>query len=159
MDADGGNPTQLTHNARHDEGAAWSPDGTMLAYSSGADNNHVDINVMTAHGVHLRQLTDYEGRDESPDWQPIPAPDTDRRCGDVAAGGPLDVRAAGRGLRCRRALRLAVRWWRHPDRLRGYDVATEDFGGIVRVVLTRRGHHHQRKGRGKLVAFLFQPAA
>ena len=159
MDADGGKPTQLTFNAIHDEGAAWSPDGTMLAYSSGADNNHVDINVMTAQGVHLRQLTDYVGRDESPDWQPIPAPDTDRRCGDVGDGGPLDVRAAGRGLRCRRALRLAGRWWRHPDRLRGYDVATEDFGGIVRVVLSRRGHHHQRRGRGKLVAFLYQPAS
>ena len=158
MDADGGNPTQLTHNAVHDEGAAWSPDGTMLAYSSGADNDHVDINVMTAEGVHLRQLTDYEGRDESPDWQPIPAPDTDRRCGDVGDDGPRDVRAAGRGLRCREARRLAKRWWRlgHPARVRGYQVATEDFGGIVRVVLTRRGHHGRH---GKLVAFLSQAAA
>jgi Tol biopolymer transport system component len=155
MDADGGHPTQLTHNALHDEGAAWSPDGTMLAYSSGTDNDHVDINVMTAEGVHLRQLTDFEGRDESPDWQPIPAPDTDRRCGDVAADGPLDVRAAGRRLRCRKARRLARSWWRRdrPDRIRGYDVATEDFGGLVRVLLT-----HRRKDR--LVAFIFKaPAA
>ena len=155
MDADGGNPTQLTHNALHDEGAAWSPDGTMLAYSSGADNDHVDINVMTAEGVHLRQLTDYAGRDESPDWQPIPAPDSDRRCGDIAIDGPMDVRAAGRRLRCGKARRLALRWWRRgrPDRIRGYAVATEDFGGVVRVLLT-----HRRKDR--LVAFVFKaPAA
>jgi TolB protein len=154
MDADGGNPTQLTHNTLHDEGAAWSPDGTMLAYSSGADNDHVDINVMTARGVHLRQLTDYEGRDESPDWQPIPAPDTDRRCGDVADGGPMDVRAAGRKLRCGKARRLAMKWWRRdrPDRVRGYDVATEDFGGVVRVLLTHRRKH-------RLVAFIVKAPA
>jgi Tol biopolymer transport system component len=154
MDADGSDPIQITHNALHDEGPAWSPDGSMLAYSSGPENLQLDINVMTTEGVHLRTLTDFAGRDESPDWQPIPAPDTDRRCGDIADGGPLDVRAAGRGLRCRKARRLARAWWRQ-DRLGRYDVATEDFGGIERVILTRRGRHH----RVKLVAFLFQPAA
>jgi TolB protein len=152
MGADGADPIQLTHNTLHDEGPAWSPDGTMLAYSSGLDNLHLDINVMTTEGVHLRTLTDFEGRDESPDWQTIPAPDTDRRCGDVAGGGPLDVRTAG--LRCRKARRLARAWWRH-DGLRHYDIATEDFGGIERVILTRDRRH----GRDRLVAFLFQPAS
>jgi Tol biopolymer transport system component len=154
MDADGANPIQITHNAIRDEGPAWSPDGTMLAYSSGLDDLHLDINVMTTEGVHLRTLTNFAGRDESPDWQTIPAPDTDRRCGDIADGGPLDVRAAGRGLRCRKARRLARAWWRQ-DALRHYDVATEDFGGIERVILTR----HRRHGRDKLVVFLFQPAS
>jgi Tol biopolymer transport system component len=155
MDADGSNPVQITHNAIRDEGAAWSPDGTMLAYSSGPDNDHLDITVMTAEGVQLRTLTDFAGRDESPDWQAIPAPDTDRRCGDIADRGPLDVRAAGRGLGCRKALRLARAWWRQ-DRLHRYDVATDDFGGIERVILTRRGHG--RRG-DRLVAFLYEPAA
>jgi TolB protein len=162
MDADGSNPVQITHNAIRDEGAAWSPDGTMLAYSSGPDNDHLDITVMTTDGVQLRQLTDFAGRDESPDWQAIPAPDTDRRCGDTPGGGPLDVRAAGHGLGCWKARRLARAWWRatadgaSPDRLRRYDIATEDFGGIERVVLTRHGHGH---GRDRLVAFLYEPAA
>jgi TolB protein len=154
MGADGSDPIQITHNALHDEGPAWSPDGTMLAYSSGPENLQLDINVMTTEGVHLRTLTDFAGRDESPDWQTIPAPDTDRRCGDIADGGPLDVRAAGHGLRCRKARRLARAWWRQ-ERLHRYDVATEDFGGVERVILTRRGRH----GRDRLVAFLFEPAA
>ncbi len=78
MNADGANPIRLTSNALHDEGPAWSPDGALLAYSSGVDNNHADTKVMTAAGTFVRQLTDFEGRDESPDWQPIPAPPTKR---------------------------------------------------------------------------------
>ena len=159
MDADGANPTQVTHNALHDEGPAWSPDQTMLTYSSGADNLHLDINVMTAAGVHLRQLTDYEGRDESPDWQSIPAPATDRRCGDVADTGPgaRDVRAAGHRLSCRKALRIAAGWSPTGTRCRprGYDAEVTDFGGTLRVELTHRGNHH--RDNAKLVAFLYQP--
>jgi dipeptidyl aminopeptidase/acylaminoacyl peptidase len=112
MSADGTGPVQLTHNDLWDEGPAWSPDGSLLAYSSGVDNDHLDVNVMTTDGVHLRQLTDYPGHDESPDWQAIPAPPTDLRCGDVAATGPgaHDVRAAGEGLSCDKALQLAGSW-------------------------------------------------
>jgi Tol biopolymer transport system component len=140
MGADGSNPVQLTHNEIHDEGAAWSPDGTMLAYSSGLDNDHVDINVMTTEGEHLRQLTDYVGRDESPDWQAIPAPDARRHC-----GGPLDIRATR--LSCRRAARLAARW-ADGETLRKWDIQADDFGGVTRVILTR----HR-----KLVTFLYEP--
>jgi dipeptidyl aminopeptidase/acylaminoacyl peptidase len=165
MDADGANPTQLTHNAIRDEGPAWSPDGTMLAYSSGADDLHLDINVMTAGGLHLRRLTDYEGRDESPDWQAIPAPQTDRRCGDLVAtgSGARDVRAAG--LSCRKARRLAARWSesRQPGGRRGrrggFDATVEGFGGLLRVVLTE-GRAREDDGddqEDRLVAFLFQP--
>jgi Tol biopolymer transport system component len=179
MNPDGSNPTQLTSNTLHDEGPAWSPDGTMLAYSSGLDNDHLDINVMTAAGVHLSQLTSYEGHDESPDWQPIPAPDTDRRCGDLAASGPgaHDVRAAG--VPCRKALKLAARWAANgqPASINRYEADVTDFGGTLRVVLTRHtwhardddddgaadaaaapkhgGHGHRRD----LIAFLYQPAA
>jgi TolB protein len=147
MAADGSRPTQLTHNALHDEGPAWSPDGTMLAYASGPDNTHLDIHVMSAAGVHLRRLTDDEGRDESPDWQAIPAPDSDRRCG--SADGARDVRAAGRALSCRKALRLAARW--AEGREDGVAAAVTDFGGTLRVLLT------PRCGGGGLVAFLAEP--
>jgi dipeptidyl aminopeptidase/acylaminoacyl peptidase len=164
MDADGSPAVQITHNAVRDEGPAWSPDGTMLAFSSGADDLHLDINVMTAGGVHLRQLTVYAGRDESPDWQPIPAPPTDRRCGDLADAGPgvYDVRAAGEGVSCGKALELAARWspenrpGNRPGRVEGFDAAVTDYGGIQRVVLTHRGNRGDT-GNDKLVALLYQP--
>jgi Tol biopolymer transport system component len=163
MGADGSNPIQLTHNDIHDEGAAWSPDGTMLAYSSGLDNDHVDINIMTTGGVHLLRLTDFAGRDESPDWQAIPAPATDIRCGDLPDAGIRDVRAAGEGMSCKHALGLAADWspaerkGARPDKVKGYDAEAEDFGGLVRVVLTHRGNHEDGTGNDKLVAFLAQP--
>jgi TolB protein len=154
MAADGSRRTQLTHNAAHDEGPAWSPDAGLLAYTSGPDNEHGDIHVMTAEGEHQRQLTTYLGKDESPDWQTIPAPLTDKRCGNaVEVGvGAHDVRAR-RGVSCRTALALAARWARagRPKRIRRFTAAIDDFGGIRRVVLTRAD-----RGRRKLVAFLYE---
>jgi TolB protein len=165
MSADGSNPTQLTHNALWDEGPAWSPDASMIAYSSGTDDAHLDINVITAAGEHLRQLTDYPGHDESPDWQAIPAPDTDRRCGDLAKTGPgaRDVRAAGNGVSCDKALELARTLvtgrtiQNRPAKVEGFDADVTDFGGTLRVVLTHRGNHDDDTGNDKLVAFLYQP--
>ena len=155
MDADGGSPMQLTRNAAHDEGPAWSPDGRLLAYTSGPDDRHGDIHVMTAGGRHLRALTADPGADESPDWQAIPAPRSDARCGD-ADRAALDVRRAGSGLRCRDALALARRWVRagRPRRVGGYAARTTDFGGIRRVLL-RRGAGERRA----LVAFVEQHGA
>jgi TolB protein len=157
MAPDGSDRVQLTHNALHDEGPAWSPDGAELAYTSGPDNRHGDINVMTPAGVHLRTLTSYAGPDESPDWQAIPAPRTARDCGDLVAQGHggRDVRAAGRGLRCPQARALARAWVRarngRPERVAGYRATAADFGGVRRVVL-RRGDGATRR----LVAFLYR---
>ena len=79
MGADGSRPTQLTRNAAHDEGPAWSPDGRLLAYTSGPDDTHGDIHVMTAGGRRAAPADDATpNADESPDWQAIPAPRTDR---------------------------------------------------------------------------------
>ncbi len=157
MNADGSGARQLTRNALHDEGPAWSPDGgKLLAYTSGADNEHGDIHVMTAGGRHLRQLTTFAGLDESPDWQAIPAPRTDRRCGDAVRSGPgaRDVRAAGR-LACAGALALARRWSKgEPREIGGFAVKVAGFGGTRRVVMTRRAG-----SRRQVVAFLFQPPA
>jgi hypothetical protein len=158
MNADGTGATQLTHNAAHDEGPAWSPDGRLLAYTSGPDDKHGDTHVMTAAGKHIRQLTFYEGIDESPDWQAIPAPPTDRACGDAAkvGTGAHDVRVAGRGLACRSALALARRWTKaaRPHRVRGFTARVADYGGMQRVSLVRRAGK-----RRQLVAFLYERSA
>ena len=150
MNADGTGVTQLTRNdGVRDEGPAWSPDGQQIAYTSGPDNTHGDINVMTAYGVHLRTITDFEGADEAPDWQTITAADTDRRCGDTVTA--TDVRAAGPGMRCWRARHLAERWLEQgmPSTIRGFEARVDDFGGTLRVELVREKRH-----RDKLVTFL-----
>jgi TolB protein len=156
MSADGTAATQLTHNDLHDEGPVWSPDGRLLAYTSGLDDTHGDIHVMTVAGEHVRQLTFYDGLDESPDWQAIPAPHTDRTCGDVAhaGAGARDVRSRGRGLPCRRARALARRWQEARGRVRvgGFAARVTDYGGTQRVVLSRRAG-----ARRQLVAFLYEP--
>ncbi len=159
MGADGTNPQQRTSNTEHDEGPAWSPDGRMLAYTSGPDERHGDIAVMdAATGAPLRRLTDYALADESPDWQAIPAPRTSARCGDAVKSGRggRDVRRAGRGLTCAQARGLARRWVqaRMPRRVRGYVATSRDFGGLRRVQL-RRG----TGAAGRLVAFLYQPTS
>jgi TolB protein len=157
MNADGSAPTQLTHNTAHDEGPAWSPDGRYLVYTSGPDNTHGDIHVMTASGQEISQLTTYPKADESPDWQAIPAPHSDRRCGDVVqvGRGAHDVRAAGRGVSCTQARSLASRWVQAglPRQVRGYAATVRDFGGLRRVELRRHD-----AGRSRLVAFLYESA-
>lgn len=153
MQANGARPTQLTRNAAHDVGPAWSPDGRLLAFTSGPDEKHGDIHVMPAAGSDARRLMRYANADESPDWQAIPAPRTDARCGGIGrtGRGVSDVRAGGRGLTCHTA-RALVRRWLTAKRLRsvsGYGVTVTDFGGLRRVVLRRGNGGHRR-----LVAFL-----
>jgi len=158
MRADGSGPEQLTRNAIHDEGPAWSPDGRLLAYTSGSDDSHGNIHLMTPAGRHVRRLTSYANADESPDWQAIPAAATDRRCGDPALTRRQvrDVRSAGAGLTCSRSRGLARRWLQAglPRRVRGFAAVTKGFGGVRRIELRR-----DDDGRGSLVTFLYQPAA
>ena len=153
MGADGTRPTQLTSNTAHDEGPSWSPDGRLLAFTSGPDDAHGDIHVMPAAGSDARRLTRYANADESPDWQAIPAPRTDARCGGLGRSvrSVSDVRAGGRGLTCSAARTLVRRWLtaKRSRRISGYRATVTDFGGLRRVVLRRVDG-----GRQRLVAFL-----
>jgi dipeptidyl aminopeptidase/acylaminoacyl peptidase len=61
----------------HDEGsAAWSPDGTSIAFVSNRTddpdkNENTDIFVIDAHpGAPTRRLTDWKGSDNGPRWSP-----------------------------------------------------------------------------------------
>ena len=172
MDSDGDRDSikQLTFNtpadARpYDEGPAWSPDGTMIAYSTGPRDGMTDVAIMTADGRQLAIVADDPVSDESPDWQTIPAPETDLRCGGLTERGPgvRDVRASGKGMSCAKARALAAGWsageqpGNRLHKVGGYDVEAEDFGGVTRVVLTHRGNHDDDRGNDKLAAFLVQP--
>lgn len=70
MTPQGRGMTQLTGDDEHDGEPAWSPDGTMIAFSTNRAGGNFDIWVMRADGSHLRRLTSAEGTDINPEWSP-----------------------------------------------------------------------------------------
>ena len=69
MKADGSGFSNLTNNHAVDVNAAWSPDGTRIAFAS---ERHYpgDIYVVNADGSGLTRLTDHPARESSPAWSP-----------------------------------------------------------------------------------------
>ncbi|HEX5691165.1 MAG TPA: hypothetical protein VFX76_14225, partial [Roseiflexaceae bacterium] len=57
IDADGGNPTQLTHTQGPHTNPVWSPDGKWIAYLSKASGGEWQVWAMRADGSEPRQLT------------------------------------------------------------------------------------------------------
>ena len=167
MKADGTDIRQLTQNTRHDEGPVWAPDGRRITYTSGVDDLNGDIWVMDADGTDQMQLTATPGRDESPDWQPVPHSGDYRACGDVThtGAGAYSVKAAGKGLDCRKAKILATRWsdaaraGAADETVRGFVCQTSDAGyGALEVECTHQGHRGRSRGRndGKSILFIWR---
>ncbi|HWM24962.1 MAG TPA: hypothetical protein VNP98_09055 [Chthoniobacterales bacterium] len=69
MEQDGSNPTRLTNNPAVDSNAAWSPDGTKIAFESRRDGN-AEIYVMDANGSNPIRLTNNPTGDFFPAWSP-----------------------------------------------------------------------------------------
>ncbi len=72
MDADGGNPRQVTSAPRSGNLVpTWSPDGTRIAFTS-VRTGHPEIWVMNADGTGQRQLTTTAtpGGSNAPSWSP-----------------------------------------------------------------------------------------
>ena len=65
MDADGGNPRNLTNNPDNDRFPSWSPDGKRIAFG-----RHGDIYVMDADGGNQQRLTEDRMNDQDPSWSP-----------------------------------------------------------------------------------------
>ncbi len=69
MDADGGNPQNLTNDPNSDLSPAWSPDGTRIVFSSNREVNF-EIYVMDTDGANPQKLTNNPGTDHHPSWSP-----------------------------------------------------------------------------------------
>jgi TolB protein len=74
INADGtGAPQRLTHNTEEERGAAWSPDGTRIAYAC-RQGARFEICVMDANGDNPTQLTSTVGLPSTggltPTWSP-----------------------------------------------------------------------------------------
>ena len=69
MDADGGNPVNLTNHSRTDAAPDWSPDGKRIVFYSDREEQS-DIYVVDADGANLVKLTDHPAQDRLPSWSP-----------------------------------------------------------------------------------------
>ncbi len=69
MNPDGSQPMNLTNHPETDNYAAWSPDGTRIAFVSRRNGNN-EIFVMNADGSSPTNLTNHSDSDYNPVWSP-----------------------------------------------------------------------------------------
>lgn len=66
------NLIQLTNSLGNKE-PTWSPDSLWIVFTSTREQN-AEIFIMTANGTLQTNLTNHQGQDMQPDWQPLPNP-------------------------------------------------------------------------------------
>jgi len=67
MGLDGQPPLQLTQESGDNEAPSWSPDGSLIAFSSNREGPF-RIYVMTAFGTDQRRLLVMKGEQTNPKW-------------------------------------------------------------------------------------------
>jgi TolB protein len=67
IDVNSGGLLQLTANQRDNESPSWSPDGSLIAFSSNREGPS-RIYVMTSFGTDQRRLLEIPGEQTHPDW-------------------------------------------------------------------------------------------
>ena len=67
MSIDGSGMLQLTSGAKNNEYPSWSPDGSMIVFSSNRDGRR-KLYVMNADGTNQRPLLRMEGEQQQPSW-------------------------------------------------------------------------------------------
>jgi TolB protein len=65
--ADGSEWVQLTENQGENEAPSWSPDGSLIVFSSTREGGS-KIYVMTAFGTDQRRLFSMPGDQSNPKW-------------------------------------------------------------------------------------------
>lgn len=68
-----GDTQRLTETEANESSPAWSPDGSLIAFSSdrsNPDEHEIEIYVMQANGDDVRRLTENEVWDGQPAWRP-----------------------------------------------------------------------------------------
>jgi len=66
---DGQNPIQMTHNEGDNESPSWSPDGSLIVFSSTREGPS-RIYVMTSYGTDQKRLLTLQGQQTQPKWSP-----------------------------------------------------------------------------------------
>ena len=67
MGTDGSGLVQLTHNGGDCESPSWSPDGSLIVFSSNREGKS-KVYIMTAYGTDQRRLIDLPGKQSEPSW-------------------------------------------------------------------------------------------
>lgn len=88
VEPDGSGLMQLTSDPAPESEAAWSPDGSLIAFRRGDD-----LYVMSADGENQRRLTSTEGVETNPAW----SPDGSMLVFEAASGvgSPTDIYVVG----------------------------------------------------------------
>ncbi len=69
MDSEGANQRRITFDGTYNDGAAWSPDGDLIAYTSRRDGQF-QIAVTNVVTLESRVLTSGPGENQSPTFSP-----------------------------------------------------------------------------------------